>query len=158
MTQGGLRIRRIQSQNIADIIRIGEDTNLSPWTAQNYVDELKNPDAIMYRIVAEDNSTLGFVVGRIVSGGQIEQTTEAEIYNIAVRIADQRRRCGQLLLDVFLGTCRDREVKNVWLEVRESNAKAIGFYEKNGFQTVQTRSHFYEKPREHALLMKLELK
>jgi ribosomal protein S18 acetylase RimI-like enzyme len=42
--------------------------------------------------------------------------------------------------------------------VRESNRKAIAFYEKNGFESVQTRRHFYNDPREHAILMKLTLK
>jgi ribosomal-protein-alanine N-acetyltransferase len=45
----------------------------------------------------------------------------------------------------------------VWLEVRESNHKAIAFYVKNGFEQVQTRPNFYENPREAALLMRLKL-
>ena len=112
----------------------------------------------MLRIVGEDNTTLGFVVGRIIPGGEIETVLEAEIYNIAVTESEQRRGLGQILFDAFRTECREENAANIWLEVRESNHKAIAFYERNRFERVQTRNHFYENPREHAILMKLELK
>ncbi len=152
-----LRIRNVDAANIADLIRIGEETNLSHWSAQSYLDEIKNPLAIMLRIVTEGNETIGFVVGRIINGGTIETTTEAEIYNIAVAAGEHGLGYGQMLFDAFQAESLVRKAANVWLEVRESNHKAISFYEKNGFARIQTRNHFYENPREHAILMKLEL-
>lgn len=152
------RLRSVESTHVCDLIRIGEAASLSPWSAESYLDEMKNPNAIIYRIVAENNSTIGFVVGRLITGGQTEPQREAEIYNIAVIEAERRKGLGQMLFDAFAKDCRDKEVTNVWLEVRESNRRAIAFYEKNGFKPVQTRSHFYENPREHAILMRLNLK
>lgn len=152
------RIRSVEVSNVADLIRIGEETNLSPWTAQHYLDEIKDPNAIMLRAVAEDNSTLGFVVGRRVPGGAIETRLDAEIYNIAVARDRQGSGFGQQLFDAFAYQCRVSGVEHIWLEVRESNKQAIGFYEKNGFEKVQTRNYFYSDPREHALLMRLILK
>ena len=152
------RIRAVEVANIGELIRIGEETKLSPWTAQNYLDELKNDNAIMLRLISDDDNTLiGFVVGRLVLGGESEPTLDAEIYNIAVVELEQRKGCGQRLFDAFVDKCRDSGVANIWLEVRESNTKAIRFYERNGFCRVQTRNHFYENPREHAILMKLIL-
>lgn len=156
--QDSLRIRHVEPSHVADLIRIGEETNLSHWSAQSYLEEMKNPDAIMLRLVSEDNSTIGFVVGRFVIGGDIETAVDAEIYNIAVTENEQQKGCGQLIFDAFAAFCREKRVANVWLEVRESNEKAIAFYEKNGFERVQTRPSFYENPREHALLMKLAQK
>ncbi|MEO7538707.1 MAG: ribosomal protein S18-alanine N-acetyltransferase [Pyrinomonadaceae bacterium] len=153
------RIRPVEAVHIGDLIEIGEETKLSPWTAQNYLDELKNENSIMLRLIAEyDNSIVGFLVGRLVPGGEIEPCTDAEIYNIAVKRAEQGKGCGQALFDAFAGICRQRGIASIWLEVRESNALAISFYERNGFTRVQTRNHFYENPREHAILMKLILK
>ena len=156
--QNSLRIRPIEAPHLADLIRIGEETNLSHWSAQSYLEEIKNSASIMLRIVGEDNTTLGFVVGRIIPGGAIETVLEAEIYNIAVTESEQRRGLGQILFDAFRSECREENAANIWLEVRESNHKAIAFYERNRFERVQTRNHFYENPREHAILMKLELK
>lgn len=152
-----LRIRPVEAAHIADLIRIGEETNLSRWTAQNYLDEMKNDSAIMLRLVAEDNATIGFVVGRTVIGGEVEERLDAEIYNIAIDVAQQGNGHGHVLFDEFVKVCIAKDVKNIWLEVRESNQKAIAFYEKNGFTQVQTRNNFYSDPREAALLMRLIL-
>ena len=151
------RICRVDASHIAELIRIGEETNLSRWTAQSYLDEMKNPDSVMLRLAGDDNSTVGFVVGRFVSGGQIETVADAEIYNIAIVESEQRMGFGQLLFDRFLSVCRDQQAANIWLEVSQSNTKAISFYEKNGFEPVQTRNHFYDNPREHAILMRRSL-
>ncbi len=152
------RIRQVEPSHVADLIRIGEETNLSPWSAQSYLEEMKNPNAILLRMISEQNATIGFVVGRLITAGETGVRTDAEIYNIAVVRPEQRRGCGQSLFDAFCERCRKRDVSNIWLEVRESNAAAIRFYEKNGFERVQSRKHFYENPREHAILMRLELK
>lgn len=152
------RIRGVEAAHISELIRIGDETNLSHWSAQSYLEEMKNADAVMLRAVGEDNSTIGFVVGRLVVGGDVKMRTDAEIYNIAVTRSEQRRGRGQLLFDSFLAVCREKEAATIWLEVRESNLQAIAFYEKNGFMPVQTRRSFYDNPREHAILMKLVLK
>jgi ribosomal-protein-alanine N-acetyltransferase len=152
------RIRSVEASHVADLIRIGDETNLSPWSAQSYLEEMKNPNAIMLRAVNDDNATIGFVVGRLVPAGDTELRTDAEIYNIAVVLNEQRRGCGQSLFDAFVERCRTSGAANIWLEVRESNEQAIRFYEKNGFERVQSRRSFYENPREHAILMRLSLK
>lgn len=130
---------------------------MSPWSAQSYLDEIKNPDAILLRLVSSENEIIGFVVGRLVPGGNVEFRTDAEIYNIAVVSEHRNTGNGQLLLDEFLKISIERGAKNVWLEVRESNRSAIAFYRKNGFEQVQTRPNFYKDPRESALLMRLDL-
>ncbi len=157
MNANDLRVKSVGASHIGEMIRIGEETNLSPWTAQGYLDEKKNPASIMLRLVDDENKIVGFVVGRIISGGEIETRVDAEIYNVAVTEHNQRQGCGQRLIDAFLDKCRKNEVANVWLEVRESNQKATKFYEKNGFERVQTRPSFYSDPRENALVMRLAL-
>lgn len=158
MNTDSLRIRQVETATIGELIRIGEETNLSPWTAQGYIDEMKNPASIMLRLVDVENEIAGFIVGRIIFGGEIETRTDAEIYNIAVAEQYKRNGCGQRLFDEFAKSCRDKQVANIWLEVRESNEKAIKFYEKNGFERVQTRPSFYSNPRENALVMRRFLK
>lgn len=153
-----VRIRPVEALHVGDLIRIADETNLSPWTAQCYLDEMKNDSSIMLRLVGGDNSTIGFVVGRLVVGGEVQPRIDAEIYNIAVKESKQGRGLGQLLFDAFLAACAEREAENIWLEVRESNEKALRFYARNGFAKIQTRKHFYYGPREHAILMRCVLK
>src|SRR5947209_2406551 len=103
------RIRPVEAAHIGDLIRLGDAAKLSPWTANNYLDEMKNPDAVMLRLVSNENATIGFIVGRLVTGGLIEVSQDAEIYNIM--IDDPYRGCGlaQPLLDRFLKMCSERE-------------------------------------------------
>ena len=151
-----VRVRFVDACHISDLIRLGQSVNLSPWTADSYLSELKNPDAVMLRLVSQENKTIGFVVGRFVNSSA--DHIDAEIYNIAIAESEQRKGNGQRLFDEFLDSCRRRGVNNIWLEVRQSNERAIAFYKRNGFQPVQKRSHFYENPREHGWLMRLVLK
>ena len=151
------RVRRVNSLDIADLIRIADETNLNPWSAQNYIDELQTDTSILLAIGTENRRTIGFLAGRIVPGGDHEGF-DGEVYNLAVIVGFQGLGHAQDLFDHFLGACREQSVMNVWLEVRESNSRAIRFYARNGFEPVQKRNAFYENPREHAILMRLSLK
>ena len=153
-----IRVRQLEPAHVAEVMRIAVETRLSHWSAQSYLDEMKNPDAVMLRLADDDYPVAGFIVGRFIAGGTVEVRKDAEIYNIAITSDKQRCGLGQRLLDAFLERCRESEARQVWLEVRESNNKAIDFYRKNGFEYVQTRPNFYDEPREHALLMRLDLK
>ena len=148
------RIRPIESSHIADLIRIADETNLNRWTAAHYLDELKNAHAIMLRLESAENTTLGFIVGRIVAAADDEMAVEAEIYNIGVNPNNQRSGHGQILMDAFMDECREKQVRSIWLEVRESNFPALLIYKKNGFEAVTTRKDFYDGPRENGILMR----
>jgi len=152
------RVRPVEASHIARLIAIGEETKLSPWSAEAYLDEIKNANSIMLRLADDDDPAIAFVVGRFVPASEGEPGSDAEIYNIAVVNDRQRQGSGQILLNAFLQICSERNARNIWLEVRESNQKAINFYSKNDFEPIQTRAHFYENPREHAVLMRRKLK
>lgn len=151
------RVRPSTAAHIGAMIRIAEATNLSPWSAQNYFDELKTERSIMLCLENSTCKIIGFIVGRLVPAAE-ENKTDAEIYNIAVHEHEQGKGKGRRLLDAFLERCQDLKVGHIWLEVRESNERAIKFYIKNGFEQVQKRPNFYQNPREHALLMCRNLK
>lgn len=151
------RIRNIEAAHVGALIALGESANLSPWSAQSYLDELREDRSIMLRLESPENETIGFVVGRIVLAVDDENAVDADIYNIAVDETAKNQGNGQRLLDEFLTRCRESLVRSVWLEVRESNETAINFYKRNGFSAVTTRKHFYTNPPEHALLMRLNL-
>lgn len=151
------RIRQIDCTHIADLIRIADDTNLNRWTAQHYLDELKNPVAIMLRLESDDITTVGFIVGRVVAGPSDDLAVDAEIYNIGVAPAFQRSGFGQSLMDAFFDNCRRSEVSRIWLEVRENNDPAVRLYVKNGFVPVTVRKDFYSEPRENGILMRCDI-
>ena len=50
---------------------------------------------------------------------------------------------GQLLLDKTLQFAHEQQLQQISLEVNVNNAAAIGFYQKNGFQTVGIIPTYY---------------
>ncbi|MBF1200803.1 MAG: ribosomal protein S18-alanine N-acetyltransferase [Fusobacterium periodonticum] len=48
------------------------------------------------------------------------------------------------------------KTKDIFLEVRKSNEKAINFYKKNKFKQISIRKGYYSDPTEDAIIMKME--
>jgi [ribosomal protein S18]-alanine N-acetyltransferase len=99
--------------------------------------------------VSERNGAIsGIVVGR-------EVVDEAEILNLAVKRGMRRQGEGGALVRRMLQRFFERQVSRVFLEVRESNARAITFYRGLGFQAVGTRKDYYRDPKESATVMEV---
>ena len=99
---------------------------------------------------AEGTAVLGYV-------GLLFVLDEGYISNVAV--APERRRSGiaDALLSALERRAREKELAFLTREGRAGNAAAIALYEKHGFRAVGRRKSYYEKPREDAIMMTLEL-
>ena len=76
-----------------------------------------------------------------------------DVYEIlAIATVEEYRNKGiaQELLDKIKN-------KDIFLEVRESNKKAINFYKKNNFKQISIRKGYYSDPTEDAIIMKMEV-
>lgn len=84
---------------------------------------------------------------------------EATLFNIAVLPAMQGGGLGRSLLSTVIQQLKELGVMTLWLEVRESNNKAIALYESLGFCEVGVRQNYYpsDKGREDARIMALVL-
>ena len=65
----------------------------------------------------------------------------------------QREGIGQFLLSGLFLLLRERGIRVLHLEVRESNRTAIRLYERMGFQKDGLRRNYYTDPSEDAVLM-----
>jgi ribosomal-protein-alanine N-acetyltransferase len=144
-------VRAAALEDLATLEGIAEESRLSLWTHQAYLDEVTRPGSIFLLIETADLGISGFIVGRLVPG------PDAEIYNIAVAKKARRHGFGHALLTEFICRCKAEHVENVWLETRQSNANAIKFYMAAGFSKISLRPRFYNDPIEDAVIMKLEL-
>ena len=93
---------------------------------------------------------VGFAVASVVS-------PEAELETIAVAAEAQRRGVGERLLGALVEELRAERVAELLLEVRASNAAAIGFYRVRGFEEAGRRARYYAEPEEDAVLMRMKL-
>lgn len=136
----------------ADVDAIFGICNASPeaaqWVKDNYERAEANGQIIL---VAEDAGKIrGFLVARVVAN-------EAEILNMAVAPGQRRQGTGSALVLAAEEQARRYEAKQMYLEVRESNAGAQAFYEKHGFMKSGSRPKYYVAPTENALLMEKKI-
>jgi ribosomal-protein-alanine N-acetyltransferase len=78
---------------------------------------------------------------------------EAHIVSIGVRKAERRQGVGELLLLGAFHAARRRQMKELTLEVRKSNAGARALYTKYGFREVGVRRKYYVDNGEDAIIM-----
>jgi ribosomal-protein-alanine N-acetyltransferase len=82
---------------------------------------------------------------------------EGEIGNVAVDPEMRGRGVGSVLLESALLEGRRRRATQIFLEVRESNHVAREMYASHGFVSVGRRRHYYRRPVEDALVLRLTL-
>jgi ribosomal-protein-alanine acetyltransferase len=82
---------------------------------------------------------------------------EAEVLDIAVAEKHRRHGNARFLLGKFLELVRQHGIRDVFLEVRESNLPAIALYRKFGFSTSGRRPNYYRDPQEAAILLHLKI-
>jgi ribosomal protein S18 acetylase RimI-like enzyme len=82
---------------------------------------------------------------------------EAEILDVAVPIRHRRKGYARFLLKSFLHLVHEHSTREVFLEVRESNAAAIALYSEFGFEVAGRRPNYYRDPAETAVLFHLKI-
>ena len=117
------------------------------WTLEQFRYELmENPFSSL--LVFEENQA---IIGYIDWWITYEQ---AQLANIAVHPASWKQGIGQQLLNEALQDAIEKECENMTLEARISNERAIQFYEKNGFISVNTRKNYYDDGENAYLMIK----
>ena len=103
-------------------------------------------------LVKEDNSFIyAYLIDEKICG-YLMVLDSIDVYEIlAIATIEEYRNKGiaQELLDKI-------KTKDIFLEVRESNKKAINFYKKNNFKQISIRKGYYSDPTEDAIIMKME--
>jgi ribosomal-protein-alanine N-acetyltransferase len=145
----GAVIRAMRAEDATAVARVlGQAPEAANWSEQSLREAAAAPGVAL---VSENDAMItGFLLGRQVGD-------EAEILNLAVLPERRHRGEGGALLEKALEEFRMRGVGRVFLEVRESNETAIGFYGKQGFAKMGRRPGYYLEPEEAALLMGREV-
>ena len=118
-----------------------------PWSTQDFRDCVMS-DALF--LVAEGNGA-DAIAGYVVA---LDAADEGEILNLAVAPADRRNGLGRALVEDVLEALAERGVRQVYLEVRESNAPARALYAAHGFREVGRRKQYYRRPAEDAIVLR----
>ena len=142
--------RPMSSDDLEGLIRIERAAYPYPWTLGNFRDCL---EAGYSWWVAEIGGQLaGYWVMMMAVG-------EGHVLNCCVAPTWQGRGFGRLMVQHLIDTARAHRTEFLFLEVRPSNAPALGLYRKLGFATVGTRRGYYpaDQGQEDAIVMRLDL-
>ncbi|QFU00378.1 ribosomal-protein-alanine N-acetyltransferase [Halomonas sp. THAF5a] len=146
-------LRPLGSGDLAALTALEQAGQAHPWTPRQLAAALNDPETRV--IGAAWNARL---VGHAVV---VRLPFEAELQAILVAGDQRRQGVAARLLDAVIEAAKGWDVERLLLEVRASNAPAIGLYRRAGFHEDGRRRGYYPplagREREDALLMSLSL-
>ena len=121
------------------------------WSEHIYqkIFESETPERLLW-VVDQRAQLHGFLVARF-------DAEECELENLVVAAPYRRSGVAWQLMQALLAAGRERQLKRILLDVRESNYAARALYERVGFQVNGRRRGYYSQPPEDALLLALAL-
>jgi ribosomal-protein-alanine N-acetyltransferase len=123
-----------------------------PWTRGNFIDSLA-AGYLAYVLAGTDLRTIGYCIAMM-------GVDEMHLLNLTVTPERQGLGHARHMLGALVATCRERGARQLWLEVRESNARARALYLRFGFKHVGMRRAYYPAAmgrREDAAVMSLAI-
>lgn len=131
--------------DISQVAEIERQIFSIPWSERAFRNSMESDNTI-YIVAKENNNVAGYA-------GMYLSFEEGNITNVAVNPLSRRKGIGEKIVRDILNRAYEKGVRDVFLEVRETNSVAIALYEKIGFKEEGIRKNFYDKPRENALIM-----
>lgn len=138
-------IRKMTLEDIEQVYHLEESIFSIPWSEDSFESSLKNENT-QFIVAEHKNEIVGYL-------GMYVFREEADISNVAVSKEYRRRHIANRMLEFILARAKTQGVKNVTLEVRETNVPAIKLYESMGFVEAGIRKNYYKEPTENALIM-----
>ncbi|OVE73770.1 ribosomal-protein-alanine N-acetyltransferase [bacterium B13(2017)] len=143
-----LSIRSIIKNDIDQIINIENQSNPNPWSRKIFEKELLIINSIHLAGIS-NNQIVTYIFSWIVHD-------ELHIHNIATHPIFRLKGFAKKILFKTIQIAKQKNVKIIDLDVRESNIHAISFYKKIGFIENGMRNNYYSN-QENAILMRYNI-
>lgn len=144
--ESDILVRPPRPGDISAVIRLESASFSDPW-ATDALDQELTPDRLRLPLVAE---AAGTVVGYLMAWKIVDQL---HILNIASDPGMRRRGIGTALLMAAAEKAAEFGLKEMTLEVRQSNSEARSFYLGHGFEATGRRPGYYADNGEDAIIM-----
>lgn len=156
------RITAACAADLDAILQIEQASYPEPWSRASFADILARQgtacgDYVVQLLWARQPSGADVLQGYFVAMLGFE---EMHLLNLAVRPDCRAQGCAHVLLQHLRNWAQWYGAQALWLEVRQSNARAQAVYRRFGFMPVATRAQYYPAPngqREDAIVMQLML-
>ena len=144
-------IKSVSQKYINEIVKIENDSFITPWPKQILADYIKKPGFFCnIAINGSDEDVAGYSISTLIYD-------EIHVFKIAVARCHRRKGVARELLSDTFNFYEKMGALSVILEVRTTNEPAIALYKKLGFEIVRTRKNYYGRGRGDAFVMGLAL-
>jgi len=143
-------IRDMGPDDVAAVARLEAQSYAFPWSEGIFRDCLR---AGYYCCLAErEERCIGYAIMSVGAG-------EAHVLNLCVAEDFRRRGLGASLLEQLLEHAGTAGAREIFLEVRPSNAAALHLYRSRGFAHIGIRRSYYQAAngREDAVVLRRQL-
>lgn len=145
-------LRAMTTAQLDAVLAIEVAAYAFPWSRGNFIDSLASGYPAQVLLDAQC-AMLGYFVA-------MAGVDEMHLLNITVAPAAQGRGHARRMINALIALCREQLAQELWLEVRESNARARAIYARLGFEQKGVRKGYYPAGfgrREDAVVMSLTL-
>ena len=131
-----IEIRDMELKDIDRVMEIESKTFIAPWKKDEMLYEFNDNKFANMAVILKDNYIVGFYDYWVTFDS-------ATIAQIAIDPLYQRQQLGSLLMKEILTDAKNKKVRNITLEVRKNNEKAVNLYLKYGFKQVLIKEKYY---------------
>ena len=124
-----------QIKNANELFELEKNNFSDNYSFESCTAELQNSNKIYFGAYI-NNQIVGYI-------GIMIAFDQAELLRIAVNIQHRQKGVATALLNNALLYLKDRNIKEIFLEVSDKNTAAINFYQNNQFQQLYTRKNYY---------------
>ena len=150
MTPGSLTIRKMDPQDLEEVVSLSATSPSNPWSKQMFIDEMQHPNASCHVMMSGEPlsaSPLGFICFRNVGD-------ESDLLNIGVHPESRGCGIGKKLMTFYVEECRQRGAKTLYLEVDPRNQPAVRLYLSQAYRKNGVRKNFYRGKFDALLMMR----
>lgn len=152
------RIRPMTAGDFDRVLVLAAACPEAPHWAANawalYLADAQPPPRIAL-VAIEDHAVVGFACATLVPDAQQAAQSLCELDSMGVHPAVRRRGIGAALLREIRAWAAGHGAGRLVLEVRASNAAALGLYRRFGLAEEGRRPRYYTDPEEDALLLSM---
>lgn len=146
-----VQLLTLSESDLDRIVAVEQTVYSHPWTPGNFKDALKSGYAA-FKLEAGEH-LIGYLVA-------MQVIDEVHLLNITVAPAFQRQGWAHAMLQFLNLWSLQKEAQCLWLEVRQSNERALKLYKAFGFEQVGLRKDYYPESRtsrESAVVMRMSV-
>lgn len=140
-----LHFKKMTTEDAAAVEEVEKASFGMPWSRESFWEEAVN-DKAYYLLILDEDKVIGYA-------GTWVLFDEAQITNVAIVPSYRGKGVGFILMRELMQIVKTLGANAMTLEVRPSNAAAIGLYEKLGFKSVGLRPGYYQDNGEAAMIM-----